>query len=150
MVICNTRILSSGTQGILSDLMYLCADCKIAGSSQIHSDTSLFQQWLQSVSGSIFSYLPKPAAFASQNEPTLLPTLFPSSIPLFLLSSPTGQIRWKKERRKLLLYWLLFPHLLIFIIRTGNINFILHILTPLRKLYIQVKDKTWSKLTDEF
>lgn len=38
--------------------------------------------------------------------------------------------------------------LLIFIIRTGNVNFLLHLLTPLRKL--QVKDRIWSKLTDNF
>lgn len=42
MVLCNTRDLSSVTQGILPDPMYLCAGCKAAGNSQTHSDTSLF------------------------------------------------------------------------------------------------------------
>lgn len=149
MVICNTRDLSSGTRGILLDPMCLCADCKIARSSQMHSDTSLFQQWLQSVSGSIFSYLLKPAASSSssQNEPTLLSPSFPALFLCFCCLHLLGMEDIEKENVSVLAS---LSHLLIFIIGTGNVNFILHILTPLRKPYTQAKDKIRGKLTDDF
>lgn len=76
---------------------------------------------------------------------------FPSQLLfLFLLSSSSGQTPWKKTEKDLVSVLASLSHFLIFITRTGNVNFILHILTPLRKLYIQVKDRIWSKLTDDF
>lgn len=79
--------------------------------------------------------MPEPAASFSQYEPMLLSTLLPSSVPVSAMF-----IYWAnpmEETDKALVSVLAsLSHLLIFITRTGNINFILHILTPLRKLYV--------------
>lgn len=114
----------------------ISADCRIAGSSHMHSETIHYfsrgcSLWAVPYFCTCLSLQP-----LSQNEQTLLAALFPSSITPFLLSPLTEQIPWKK---KVLFFFLFsgtgFPFPLTFIISTGNANFTLHILTPLRKLY---------------
>lgn len=62
-------------------------------------------------------------------------TLLPSSVPVSAMF-----IYWanpmEETEKDLVSVLASLSHLLIFITRTGNVNFILHILTPLRKLYV--------------
>lgn len=80
MALCNTRDLSSVTQGILLDPKYLCEDSKVAGNGQTYSDTSLFYQW-PAVSGSIFSCLSQQPPPLSMN-PCFCQLSFPAPVPV--------------------------------------------------------------------
>lgn len=87
------------------------------------------------MSGSIFLYLPKPAASVSERTNT-------SGCPLsqfYYSVSSFSTYRANTMEEKSFVFFLFsgtgFPFPLTFIISTGNANFTLHILTPLRKLY---------------